>query len=146
MYYCFTWNVKNIALEIHTVADRDTWKVLFLICDFLRYFFKNGRPIPSIGDTHASTPMLLELSLENQWSTVILPVEKFRSRHLSRVHRTLSVVCEVTKTASASAVIVGISCSDVFFFKDEESIMIMYGCVFCNTGICRTRYFKTCAA
>ena len=28
MYYCFIWNVKNIALKIHTVADRDTWKSL----------------------------------------------------------------------------------------------------------------------
>ena len=116
------WKYTLSQTEIHE-------KFLFLICDFLRYFFENGRPIPSIDDTHASTPMLLELSLENQWSTVILPVKKFQSRHLSRVHRTLSVVCEVTKTASASTGIVGISCSDVFVLKIKKvlwSCMVVY--------------------
>ena len=53
-------------------------KFLFSICDFLRYFLKNGIPIPStIGDMHASTPVLLKLRLDNTWSTVNVSVKKF---------------------------------------------------------------------
>ena len=76
-------------------------KFLFSICNFLRYFLKNGIPIPStIGDMHASTPVLLKLRLDNTWSTVNVSVKKFWSWHLSRVNPIYSVVCEVTDTAS----------------------------------------------
>ena len=52
-------------------------KFLFSIYDFLRYILKNERPIPSIGDTHESTSMVLKLSLDNNLSTVYVSIMKF---------------------------------------------------------------------
>ena len=71
----------------------------------------------TIGDMHASTSMLFKLSLNKKWSTVNVSVQKFWSQDLSRVHQTLSVVCKVAETASVSTGIIGILCSDVYFFK-----------------------------
>ena len=118
-------------------------KFLFSICDILRYFLKNGIPIPStIGDMHASTPVLLKLRLDNTWSTVNVSVKKFWSWHLSRVNPTYSVVCEVTDTASVYRGCRYMMFRWVFFSRFKESIMIMYGCISCNTGISRKRYYK----
>ena len=132
--YYFVWNRYALLFyykhQQHTLGNahrrREEYikKFLFSIYDFLKYFLKNERLLPSIGDMRGSTLMLLELSLDNKWSNVNVSVNKFWSRHLSRVNRTLSVVCKVTETASASTGIVGKWCSHVFFFKVKESIMI----------------------
>ena len=106
LLFCYKHQQYSLG-NAHGRIEEYIKKFLFSICDILRYFLKNGRPIPSIGDTHASTPMLLVLSLDNKWSTVNVSAKKF---WLSRVHRTLSVVCEVVETASASTGIIGIWC------------------------------------
>ena len=71
----------------------------------------------TIGDMHASTSMLFKLSLNKKWLTVNVSFQKFWSQDLSRVHQTLSVVCKVAETASVSTGLIGILCSDVYFFK-----------------------------
>ena len=142
MYYCFITNINSIALEMHTIAERNTKKNLIFDLRFLKILFKEWKT-----DTvywwvlHASTPMLVKHSLDNKWSTVNESVQKFWSRQLSRVHRTLSVVCKLTKTAWGSTGVVRIWCSDIFLSKVKEGIMIMYRCVFCNASIRRTRYY-----
>ena len=91
LLFCYKHQQYSLG-NAHGRIEEYIKKFLFSICDILRYFLKNGRPIPSIGDTHASTPVLLVLSLDNKWSTVNVSAKKF---WLSRVHRTLSVVYEL---------------------------------------------------
>ena len=142
MYYCFITSTNNIASEMNTVAERNTLKIRIFELWFFNILLKSGRLIPSIGDMHESTLMLVKHSLDNKWSTVYVSGQKFWSQQLSRVHRTLLVVCKVTETASGSTGNLRIWCSDVFFSKVKEDVMIKYGCISCNTGICRTSYFR----
>ena len=72
-YYYFVGNRHALLFyykhQQHSLGNAHHRKFLFSICDFLRYVLKNGRPIPSTSDMHASTPMLLEHSLDNKWLT-----------------------------------------------------------------------------